>query len=72
MTAERPRVAKSGRYTISESARLLKVSRTTLYRLIGEGELKVMIRRHTLRKYISGAELLKLWEGDWLTTPGKR
>lgn len=66
MTPTRPDVKRTGRYTVSEAARLLEVSRTTIYRWIEDEELKVRVQRKTLRKYIMGAEILRLWEGDWL------
>lgn len=66
MVPTRPDVAKAGRYTISESARILGISRTTLYRMIADGEIRVRIQRKSLRKYVSGEELLRVWDGEWL------
>lgn len=66
MTPLRPRAASRGRYTISETARLLGVSRMTVYRWLEEGSLRASIQRKTLRKYISGAEILRVWDSDWI------
>ena len=66
MTPVRPRAAVRGRYTISETARLLDVSRMTVYRWLEEGTLRASIQRKTLRKYISGAEILRVWDSDWI------
>lgn len=66
MIPTRPQVAKTGRYTIAESARALGVSRTTLYRWMADGAIRVMVTRKTYRRYISGEELLRVWDGEWL------
>lgn len=38
----------------------------TVYRWLEEGSLRASIQRKTLRKYISGAEILRVWDSDWI------
>lgn len=62
MTSERPQVSESGRYPIGEAAKKLGMCRDTLRAKIERGDIKCSFRRDTLRKVITGKELLRFWE----------
>lgn len=44
----------TGLYSPSQAARLLGVSRGTIYNMMGDGRLKVRIRKATMRPVITG------------------
>lgn len=58
MTNVRPIVAADGRYTPSETARILKISRATVYRAMKTGELGYAERG---RRRITGKEIRKYY-----------
>lgn len=58
MTAELPAdIRPNGRYNISQTARILKISRTTLYKRIREGEIATMLWHGEIR--IKGLSIIK-------------
>lgn len=63
MTSEEPKVNPNGRYTPTETSRLLGVHRNTLRNYLLKGWIKCGLRRYSGRKFYSGAEILKLWRG---------
>ena len=62
MTTNRPQVALDGRYSMTETARLLGVNRKTLYRWRACGYLKTKKHRHNKLPFILGREILRLFE----------
>lgn len=61
MTNEEPNVADAGRYTITETCKVLGIHRNTLRRWLQAGKMKVKFRRIDNRKVIDGAEIKRAW-----------
>ncbi len=61
MTTEEPKVCEFARYNISQVAKLLGVSRSTVYRFIERGRVRTAIRKVDNRVVITGLEILKAW-----------
>lgn len=59
MTTEEPRVVDSGRYGMSDAAKILGVARCTLRRWIYAGRVNVGFRNLNGRMFITGQELKK-------------
>jgi len=62
MTNEEPRVAPTGRYTIIETAKLLKVSKQTVYNYLQRGELHCGVRRSNGARFVLGSEIVRFWK----------
>jgi len=62
MTNTRPNVALDGRYSMVETAALLGVDRRTIYRWRKSGYLKQKRRRFNNRPFITGREIIKIFE----------
>ena len=60
MTPERPNIAMTGSYTVTQASALLCISRKTLRRYESAGLVVAHLNKLGKRKY-SGRELLKLW-----------
>lgn len=67
MTCEVPNVKETGRYSVSQAAALLGISRATLYRAIAlgprNGGIDSRVRRNNGRREIAGREILRFWRG---------
>ena len=61
MTKVEPKVADSGRYTMTETCKALGIHRNTLRRWLQAGKMKVKFRRIDNRKVIEGSEIKKAW-----------
>lgn len=61
MTNEEPKVADRGRYSTTETAKLLGIGRTTLYKYANAGLIKCGYRRTNNRPFFEGREILRLW-----------
>ena len=61
MTNEEPKVADAGRYTMTETCKVLGIHRNTLCRWLQAGKMKVKFRRIDNRKVIEGAEIKRAW-----------
>lgn len=61
MTNEEPKVADAGRYTMTETCKVLGIHRNTLRRWLQAGKMKVKFRRIDKRKVIEGAEIKRAW-----------
>lgn len=64
MVAEKPNVNAAARYSLKEAAKLLKLSRTTLWRYINHGKVRFGVRECNGAKYITGFEILRIWTKD--------
>lgn len=62
MTKDRPNVRPAGRYTITEVSELLGISRQHVTRLAKTGAIRYGIRKSNGRKFITGLELLRVWQ----------
>lgn len=67
MTAERPDVTMTGRYTIAQAAKALCVSREQLYKKaklpVSRGGIKTHHRMTNRTLYVMGCEILRFWSG---------
>ena len=61
MTNVEPKVADSGRYTMTETCKALGIHRNTLRRWLQAGKMKVKFRRIDNRKVIDVAEIKRAW-----------
>lgn len=64
MTPERPHIAPTGSYTVTQAAALLQIDRRTLRRYEAAGLVVAHLNRMGKRKY-SGRELIKLWQMNY-------
>ena len=64
MTPERPNIAMTGSYTVTQASALLCISRKTLRRYESAGLVLAHLNKLGKRKY-SGRELLKLWQMNY-------
>ena len=64
MTPERPNIAMTGSYTVTQASALLCISRKTLRRYESAGLVVAHLNKLGKRKY-SGRELLKLWQMNY-------
>lgn len=65
MTSILPDIPDSGRYSVSEAANHLGVSRVTLNNYCKTGLIKFGIRKANNRKFITGAEIKRLWKDKY-------
>ena len=61
MTNVEPKVADSGRYTMTETCKVLGIHRNTLRRWLQAGKINVKFRRIDNRKVFEGSEIKKAW-----------
>lgn len=61
MTATQPEVTATGRYSIQDTATQLGISKRTVERYIEEKKLKAQVRKLNGKKYVTGTEILKVW-----------
>lgn len=62
MTATEPEVADNGRYTVTEAAKVLEISRQTIKRHVMACLLNPTIHKRTKRKTFSGKEIKRYWK----------
>jgi len=61
MVNEEPVVNLSARYTIAQTAKLLGMSRNTIRKYTGIGELKSITHKSTGKTLYEGVAILKFW-----------
>lgn len=62
MTPLEPQVADTGRYSITETCKLLGVTIKTIIKYTDQGDLKCGIRKANGRKFYTGSEIRKFWK----------
>lgn len=62
MTNERPHISENARYNLVQAARLLGIARSSLYKYINDGLVRVNIRKINKMPYITGREIIRIWE----------
>lgn len=61
LVEEEPRVIATSHYTVRKTAELLGVSVRTIQRKIKSRDIKTIVKVIDNKKYITGLEILKLW-----------
>ena len=61
LVEEEPHVIATSHYTVRKTAKLLGVSTRTIERKIKSREIKTIVKVIDKKKYITGLEILKLW-----------
>lgn len=64
MTNIVPQVKESGKYSISETAKALELSRQTVRKYADEGILKCGYWRHNGRRFFYGSEIIRFWRAS--------
>ncbi len=65
MIATEPQVAPSGRYSITEAARALGISRDTLRRHTIAQKIKCGVRKANNKKFYKGIDILAYWKAQF-------
>lgn len=63
MTSVAPRLDLAGRYSVTETCRLLTIHKNTLRKLTDEGQIKCGFRKENARKFYLGSDIMALWRG---------
>lgn len=61
MTNKEPNVTATSRYSINETCVLLGITRKTLLKYTQAGIIRCDYRKATMRRYYTGASILKFW-----------
>lgn len=61
MTAEKPNIKLDGRYSATETAKILDVSVEWLRRQANDGIISYKVRRSNNRRFYLGSEILRYW-----------
>lgn len=61
MVKEVPDVPRKAKFSIKETASILGISRTSLYRYIKEKYIFAKVRPCNGRQYFTGAEIIRFW-----------
>jgi len=65
MTTTEPNVSETGRYPIGETAKLLGLNRTTVWRHVELGNIKPGTRKSNDRKFFTGREIKRFWNSQY-------
>lgn len=61
MVAEPPKVCLTGRYSVTETCKLLGIHRNTLLNYTRSGIIRAGLRKSTRRKFYLGSEIMRVW-----------
>lgn len=64
ITPDEPKVAPTGRYSITDTCKMLGIHRNTLRLYTLAGKIKCGFRRHSGRKFYFGSEILRFWKAE--------
>ena len=64
ITSTEPMVSAEGRYSVSDTCKVLGIHRNTLRRYTEAGMIKCGFRRETARKFYKGAEIVRFWRAQ--------
>ncbi len=62
MVSEMPVVTPDGRYSVTETCKLLGIHKNSLRKYTQTGRIKVGTRMATAKKFYLGSEILKFWQ----------
>lgn len=65
MVAVKPDICPTGRYSITEIAELLQVSKQTVSNWMADGRLPFGIRRANNRRFAKGQDVLNIWVREY-------
>lgn len=65
MTPTEPEVVDSGRYSITEVGRHLKMDFKTVQKYTNEGALRCGTHKATKKKFYTGADIKKFWKAQY-------
>lgn len=65
MTSILPDIPDAGRYSVKEAADLLGIHQDTLYTYCNSGVVKFGIRKANNRRFITGAEIKRVWKDKY-------
>ena len=65
MTATEPEVVDTGRYSTTETCKLLKLSFNTVMKYTKEGQIKHGVRKSNGRKFYTGTDIKKFWKASY-------
>ena len=65
MTSILPDIPDAGQYTPKQAAEYLGIHRNTLTTYCNSGIIKFGIRKANGRKFFTGAEIKKVWKGQY-------
>lgn len=64
MVNEVPDIPKKAKFSVKETAKILGVSRASLYRYIKDGFIKANVRMCNNRICFTGGEIIKFWGSE--------
>jgi excisionase family DNA binding protein len=65
MVTEEPKISDAGRYSVTETAKLLGIHRDTLRRYTESRLIKFGLRRTNGRKFYLGSEIKRFWSSSY-------
>jgi excisionase family DNA binding protein len=65
MVTEEPKISDAGRYSVTETAKLLGIHRDTLRRYTESRLIKFGLRRTNGRKFYLGSEIKRFWRSSF-------
>ncbi len=65
MTAEEPKVAPTGRYSVLKTCQALEIDRSTLWRHTKLGNIRYSISKINGRKFYKGIHILAFWKAQY-------
>lgn len=64
MISEIPNIPRKARFSVKETADILKISKASLYRYIKDGFIKADMRLCNNRIFFTGGEIIKFWGSE--------
>lgn len=64
ITSVEPVVSETGRYSVTETSKILGIQRNTLRKYTVQGLIKCGYRKATARKFYCGSEILRFWRAQ--------
>lgn len=65
MTTLEPEVADTGRYSLGETCKVLKLSMKTVLKNYEAGHIRCTVRKDNGRKVFQGSDIKRFWKGQF-------
>lgn len=65
LTPIEPDVNSSGRYSVTQTCRILGIHRNSLRRYTEEGLIRCSFRKNPHRKFYTGREIMRFWQSQY-------